>query len=59
MGVTVAVEALLKIVNIRIVEEAHVLAGDTLDDRGALAAQVLLCNALAGSPFSCRQRVSV
>ena len=59
MGVAVALEALLKIVHIGIVEEAHVLAGHTLDDRGALAAQVLLRNALAGSPFSCRQRVSL
>ena len=59
MGVTVAVEALLKIVDIRIVEEAHVLARHSLDNRGALAAQVLLRNALAGSPSPCRQRVSV
>ena len=42
MDVAVAVEALLKIVDIGIVEEAYVLAGHTLDDRGALAAQILV-----------------
>ena len=63
MGVMVAVEALIKFVDIRIVEEAHVLTGHTLDDHGALAAQVLISSQRAGGVTillqAARQRISI